>query len=89
MITREQAREIAERFLAERGPVAGWDGVDRVLSPEEAGAELSPELRAAAVVGPRWRRCWAVYFRGEAGGIIYVSRDTGEVEFAGAAQGGP
>ncbi len=89
MITREQARDIAERFVAERGPLAGWEGVDRVLAPDEAGAQLPQDLRAAAVVGPRWRRCWAVHFRGEAGGVIYVSRDTGEIVFAGAVRGGP
>jgi hypothetical protein len=87
MITRDKAREIAERFLIERGPMQGWDGIERVLSPEEAES-LPPSDFKNAEEDPRWRSCWIVWVRGEAGGVIGVSAETGHVEFAGSAQGG-
>ena len=77
MITREQARAVAENFLRSRRPPPGWEGVESILSPEEVRV---PE---------RFRDCWTVRVRGAANGMICVSRPTGEVEFAGAVKGEP
>ena len=87
-ITREQAHAVAERFLRERGPMPGWDGVERVLSPEETVGALHPALRQRLPTDALARRCWAAHVRGSAKGIIYVS-SVGEIEFAGVVQGEP
>ena len=88
MITREQAREIAERFIRERAPLPGWDGVDRVLSPDEVAPE-PPLLGEIKSQDAHWRHCWAVQVRGEAGGVVYVAREDGTIRFAGAVRGEP
>ena len=87
-ITRDQARTVAERFLRERTPMPGWEAIERVLSPEESLEALHPALRQQVTADAPARRCWAAYVSGSARGIIYVS-PVGEIEFAGAAQGGP
>ena len=86
MITRDEARRLAEDFLRARGSLPGWEGVERVLSPEElANAWRPPGLDLPA----RFRDCWAVFFRGTAGGAVYLSATTGKIQFAGAVQGEP
>ena len=87
-ITREQAHMVAEQFLRERGAVPGWDGVERVLSPEETFQALQPALRQQIPADALARRCWAAHVRGSARAIIYVS-PVGEIEFAGVARGEP
>ena len=89
MITREEAREIAEHFLRARGPQPGWEGVDAVRSFEEVETSLPPALRATIPAKTHLRHCWVVSTRGGAGGIIYISREDGEIKFAGAIRGGP
>ena len=89
MITREQAHELAQRFLAERGPLAGWDRVERVMSPEEVESQLHPRLRGVVPNDARRRDCWTVYIAGTAGGVIQVSRSGGTIEFAGVVRGEP
>lgn len=86
MITRAQARHIAERFLAERGPIAGWEGVDHVLSPEEFRNGLSPISRPTFDEG-RLGDCWSLQVGGTAGAVIWISRQTGKVEMAAAVSG--
>jgi hypothetical protein len=87
-ITREQAHAIAEGFLRERAPMPGWEGVERVSSPEETLEALHSAVRQKIPANAPARRCWAAYVRGSARGIIYVSA-AGEVEFAGAIRGEP
>ena len=87
MITREQAREIAERFVRQHALGAGWDGVAEVLSPEEVEAAMHPGLRALSPNDAHWRRCWTVRIRGSAGGQVLIALTTGEVDFAGAVKG--
>ena len=89
MITREAAREIAEQFIRARGPRPGWEGVDAVRSFEEVEAALPLALRATIPMAARLRHCWAISVQGGAGGMIYISREDGEIEFAGAILGGP
>ena len=86
MITRDEARRLAEDFLRARGPLPGWEGIEYLLSPQEVASRWRPpglELPA------RFRDCWAVFFRGAAGAGIYISDKTGEIEFAGAVKGEP
>jgi hypothetical protein len=48
LINHAQARAVAEQFLKERGPLPGWNGVERVLAPEEAIASMSEGSRLSA-----------------------------------------
>jgi hypothetical protein len=86
MITRDQAREIAEGFLVQRGPMQGWQGLESVLSPEDVKSSTLT-LSGAAEEDSRWRSCWMVLVRGEARGVIYISAQTGDVEFVGSVKG--
>jgi hypothetical protein len=86
LVTRDQARDIAERFLRERSPGPGWDGVGEILSPEEIEAATHPDVRALLPAKGRWQRCWTVRIRGAARGQVFIARETGQIEFAGAVQ---
>ena len=86
MITRERAKEIAERFLLKHAWTRGGGIVTRVLSPEEVRSAAGvPE---ASRPDSRWRDCWLVVVDGDAGGLIYISAESGEIEFAGSLKGG-
>ena len=87
MITREQARAIAERFLHERGPMPGWGAIARVLSPDEVEASARA-VTAVSSGDSRWRNCWLVSVQGEARGVISISADDGTIAFAGSVMGG-
>ena len=89
LITRDRARSIAEQFLRDRSPGPGWEGIGDVLSPEEVEGALPPALQAFIPFDARWRRCWTIRVRGAAGAQILISRETGQIEFAGTVQGGP
>ena len=85
LITREQAYAIAEAFLRQGRSPPDWEGIDRVLSPEELRA-----LTPVYVAGPdsKWATSWIAYVRRapRVGGsaAILVSQRTGQVVFAGA-----
>ena len=88
MISREHAREIAERFLREHGPTPGWDSVGDILSPDEVKASMRDHPVSATTTNRSYAG-WVVLILGAAGAMIRISDSDGKIEFAGAVKGDP
>ena len=88
MISREQAREIAERFLREHHPMPGWDSVGDILSPDEVQAWIR-DHPGPVTTDRRVHGSGVVLVLGAAGGMIRNSDSDEAIEFAGSVKGDP
>ena len=88
MISREQAREIAERFLRDHHPTPGLDSIGDILSPDEVKAWIR-DHPGRVTTDKRWYGCWVVLILGAAGAMIRISDSDGAIEFAGSVKGDP
>jgi len=88
MISREQAREIAERFLREHQPMPGWDSVGDILSPDEVQAWIR-DHPGPVTTDRRMHGSWVVLVLGAAGAMNRMSDSDGKIEVAGSVKGDP
>ena len=87
MISRDDARVIAEEALRTHGALKGGTGVGEVLSGDEL---VGRRISVYSVTPIDWDNCWVAYMKREVFGlfsslIVVISKVDGAVIFAGSA----